>query len=223
MSAIVTICARSGSKGIKNKNILKIKSKPLIYYTIEQAIRVVGKENIYLSTDSIKIINLVKHFGINIPFIRPKYLSNDKAGKLNVINHLIKFINKKKINYKYIIDLDPTSPLRNVIDIKNCIELIKNKKISNIISICEARKNPFFNMAQIKNNKLKKIYKRKHFKTRQEAPKVYELNASIYAWKKNTFSLELFQKNTYPYLMPKNRSIDVDDEFDLKILKFLIK
>ena len=118
MNILCTICARSGSKGVKNKNIITINKKPLIYYTIKQAKKSSLFTNIVLSTDSLKISKIGKKYGADVFFLRPKSLSKDTTGKISAIRHALikseKYYNK---NFDYIIDLDVTSPLRFPLDI----------------------------------------------------------------------------------------------------------
>ena len=115
---IALIPARSGSKGLKNKNILNFNKKPLIAWTIETALKSKYLNDVYVSSDSPKIIKIAKKFGANVPFVRPKYLSSDKAKSIDVIIHALNRINKNK-KYKYILLLQPTSPLRITRDIDN--------------------------------------------------------------------------------------------------------
>ena len=126
---LCTICARAGSKGLKNKNIINFFNKPLIYYTIRQAKLSRQFTNIVVSTNSKKILKLSKKYGADCWYLRSKKLSNDYASKVDVIiDTLVNAEKKFKIKYDLIMDLDVTSPLRNVQDIKKSIKLLKNKK-----------------------------------------------------------------------------------------------
>jgi CMP-N,N'-diacetyllegionaminic acid synthase len=131
-----------------------------------------------------------------------------------------------KTKFEYIIDLDPTSPLRLVSDIILSFKKFKRKKVDLLITGCEAKKNPYFNMFEVVNNKVKLVKNRKHnFISRQSAPKVYEMNASIYIWKKDALirAKKLFLRNMTAYIMPRERSIDIDNQLDFEIVKKLIK
>lgn len=230
MRVLCTICARSGSKGLKNKNIKKINGKNLICFTIEQAIKSKIFDNIVISTDSEKIQKITKKYQNKIGcwFLRSKSLSTDKAPKIPVIKDALKrseeYFKKK---FDYVIDLDPTSPLRLVKDIKIAFKLFKQKKADLLITGCESRKNPYFNMFEIKNKKAKIVKKHKNtsFFNRQSSPKVYEMNASIYIWKRKSLitARKLFLNNTIAYIMPYERSIDIDSELDFQFVKKLIK
>ena len=142
---------RGGSKGVKNKNLLQINKKPLLYYTINQALKSKLFSHIVVSTDSIKIANLSKKYGAEVFFKRSKAMSNDKSAKMPVIRHAFieseKYYNKE---FEYIFDLDATSPLRNVSDIINSFKLLKKENSNNLISGCLANKSPYFNQIEFK-------------------------------------------------------------------------
>ena len=227
MNILCTICARKGSKGIKGKNLLKIKNKSLIFYTIDQAQKIKSINDIVISTDLKLSPKELKKRSLKVFFKREKKLSNDKVGKVPVIRDALKraekYYNKQ---YEIIIDLDVTSPLRSLNDIKNAISKFINSKSNNLITLCESRKNPYFNMVEI----IKKvpnlvINSRKTIRRRQDAPKIYDMNASIYLWKRKFLmkSDNLFSKKTMYYLMPVNRSIDIDNINDFKLVKFYLK
>ena len=132
-----------------------------------------------------------------------------------------------KIKYDYIFDLDVTSPLRKIIDLKNAFIKIKNStKALNLVTVSEAAKNPYFNMVEQNKGKIyisKKLIN--NINSRQKAPKVYEMNASIYIWRRKTLKtkIKLINNKTIVYIMPRSRSIDIDDSFDLKLVRLLIK
>ena len=239
MPILCTICARGGSKGLNNKAIRKIKNKPLIWYTIQQAINSKIFDEVVVSTDSKKIRNISINSGAKAWFLRPKKLANDHCSKLLAIRHTF-FESEKyfKRNFDYCIDLDITSPLRNPDDIKKAFKLFMRNKASNLISVCDSKKNPYFNMIEKKKGQIRIVKKVKNsdtfsrsfstkhnFTRRQDAPKVYEMNASIYIFSRNFIikKMSLLNKNTSLYLMPRNRSIDIDDLFDLKLVKYLMK
>ena len=228
MNILCTICVRGGSTSVKNKNILKINGKPLIYYTIKQAQDSKLFKRVIVSTDSKKIQNLVSGYGIKNFFLRPKNLSTNKAPKIPVIRHALnkseKFYNE---TYDFICDLDATSPLRLVEDIKNSIKKFKSSKKDLMFSVNESRSNPFFNSVIIDKHKkvqpLKKIGL--SIKRRQDAPKSYDLNGSIYLWKRKTLLKydTLFVKNNSIYVMPNTRGYDIDTKQDFKIVSYLLK
>ena len=226
MNILCTICARKGSKGIKNKNLLKLNGKSLMFHTIDQAKKVRKISNIVVSSDFKLSSACLKKRGIKQFFLRNKSLSNDSAGKVSVIRDaLIKSEKHYNKLFDVIIDLDVTSPLRSISDITNALKKFKNKKSNNLITVCRARKNPYFNMVEIAKSYPKLVKKNNsNYLRRQDAPKVYEMNASIYIWKRSYLlkSDNLFHKKTSVYEMPYSRSIDIDENIDYKLVKYLI-
>ena len=225
MNNLCSICMRGGSKGVVNKNLKKLNGKPLMAYTIEQAIASKLFKHVIVSTDSEEIYDKAKFFGADAWFLRPKHLSTDEAAKLPVIQHA--FMEAEKhygIKFDSLTDLDATSPLRTVQDIINAYNQFTDENAENLISGCDARKNPYFNMVE-KVGKTIKLIKEPKFlsQRRQDAPKVYDMNASIYIWKRESIlsSNSLFTKNTSLYVMPEERSIDIDTELDWEFVQFL--
>lgn len=223
---ICTICARKGSKGLKGKNIKKIGSIPLIGVSILQAKKTKLFDKIVVSTDCEKIKKISKKYGAECWFLREKRLSGDQQGKIPVVIDLLKRAETKfKKKYDYICDLDPTSPLRTIKDIKNAFNMFKNKDADNLITGCESQKNPYFNMVTLQNGKVTLAKKDgKAYLSRQMAPKVYDMNASIYFWKRSKlFRKKLFNPKTVFYEMPIERSIDIDNIVDFINVSSIIK
>ena len=227
MKILCTICARKGSKGVKNKNITKIYGKPLIAYTIEQAKKANIFNKIVLSTDSRPIQKIGKKFGAESWFLRKPSLSSDNISKVSVIKDIF-LKSEEKFNRKFdlIVDLDITSPLRNVSDIIKATRLFKKKKLEILFSVCKSKKNPYFNIVEYKNNKISLVKsQKKQIYSRQKAKQTFDANASIYIWSRKAllnFST-FFKKKTGVFLMPDERSWDIDSYFDLKIVKLLLK
>ena len=185
MNILCTVCARGGSKGIKNKNIKKLFNKPLILHTLLQAKKSRIFDKIIVSTDSNKIINISKR---KVDYIvkRPKKLSTAKASKIFAIKHALTQAEKNfKKNFDIVIDLDATSPLRNIDDIIKAKNKFVRNKYENLISVCHSRKNPYFNIVEKTKKGLKLVREtKKNYVRRQDAPDVYDINASIYIWKR---------------------------------------
>ena len=171
MKILCTICARGGSKGLLNKNFIKLDKKNLIFHSIDQALKIKQIDNIVISSDvKISKTQLQKR-NLEQFFLRGKNLASDNAGKVGVIKDaLIKSEKYYGKVFDLIIDLDVTSPLRNLRDINNCINIIKKEKTNNLFTVCKARKNPYFNMIEFKNHLhptlIKKTKKKKPPKTR---------------------------------------------------------
>jgi len=225
MNILCSICARAGSKGVKNKNIKEIAGKPLIAWSIEQARESNLFNHIVISSDSDKIIELGKKYGAETFFKRDKFLSSDQAGKLDVIKDLLlkseKFYNKK---FDYIVDLDVTSPLRDTEDIIKAFSYFLETNSDNLITASLSRRSPYFNMVEVINGKVK-LVKEGNFLRRQDVPKTYDMNASIYIWKREVLlnSKTLFLDKTALYVMPEERSIDIDSELDFRIVEMLLR
>lgn len=227
MKILVTICARKGSKRLKNKNLKKLMGKPLIAHTIETAKKWKKADKIIVSTDSHEIADISRKCGAEIPFIRPEYLSTDSAPKLPVIKHAIKYLkDEKNENYDLIVDLDPTSPLRTVEDLDKAYEMMIGGKTTNVFSVCKARKNPYFNMIELNDEGYAHICKEPDLNVyrMQDAPQVYEMNASIYMfWTKDLMLMDnAIDLKSRTYVMPYERSIDIDSESDFKMVEFFM-
>ncbi len=184
-----------------------------------------------VSSDSNKIINISKKAGADILIKRPKKLSSSKASKFSVWKHSLKILLKKhKMNKSDIFfDLDCTCPLRKKTDIEKILKDYKKKfeKIDGVISVTEARKNPYFNLLEKNNKKFLKISKKlkKNIIRRQDAPKVYEHVASMYVLNPRYIlkNYSLFQGKIIGYNIDPLTSLDIDSINDLKIIKSLIK
>lgn len=222
---ICVIPARGGSKGVPRKNIKELAGKPLIAYTIEQARQSQYIDRTIVSTDDEEIADIARKYKAEVPFMRPKYLAGDNAASVDVLVHLIDWVwEHEKYEFDILVMLHATAPLRSVSDIDNCIKMIVEKKSDNVFSVTDAHRNPYFNMVEVKQSKVALVNKG-NFASRQNAPKVYDMNASVYVWWKNILKKKksVFLKNSQVYIMPKERSIDIDDELDFRIAEFLKK
>ena len=223
---LCTICARGGSKGLPNKNLLKIGDKSLIGHTLTQAKAIDAIDCIIVSSDSNEILKEGEIYAADILLQRSAKLASDDAGKIDAIidclNHAESNFNK---HFDYVIDLDVTSPLRNLIDIENCLEFTKDQGFKNLITVTNSKKNPYFNQIEITNEGPQLVKSGHNIKGRQSAPKVYDMNASIYVWSRDFLINEktLFSRDTIVYDMPEERSLDIDNELDFKIVKHLME
>ncbi len=232
MKGLVTICARGGSKGIPGKNIKLINGKPLINYSLAVA-EELSKEydlDIFLSTDSDEIKSVVKTSSfskINTEYVRPDFLANDTAGKLDAIVDVYQFAEKtNNVNYDFVIDLDVTSPLRTVEDLAASIELLfKNHEALNLFSVSPATRNPYFNMVEEQENGFYELCKKGQFLTRQSAPRVFDLNASFYVFKKAFFAENhktVITDRSLVYEVP-HLCFDLDHNIDFEFMSFLLE
>ena len=226
MKILGTICARGGSKGIKNKNIRMLLGKPLIAHSIETLKAWGEADRIVCSTDSQEIQKIARDYGAEAPFTRPKELATDTAGKLEVLKHMLKFCeDEEDSKYDYIVDLDPTSPLRFVKDIERAFEKIIKINADLILSVYRAHKNPYFNMIELDTEGYAQICKKpkSNLMSRQQAPQVYAVNASIYIYKRDYLVNinNLLEGKVVIYEMP-DYSIDIDRPIDFDFIEYII-
>jgi CMP-N,N'-diacetyllegionaminic acid synthase len=222
---IITVCARGGSAGVPGKNIRPLCGKPLIGWTIEQALASKIADGVFVSTDSEDIARVARSFGAQVPFLRPAELATSTAGKLPVIQHLVQWVEAQHGPVNSIVDLDPTSPLRDIADIQTCFSML-DAATDVVITGYEADKNPYFNMVEVKANG---FYERVCLPSsevlgRQSAPKVFAMNASIYAWHRHSLSSSLWDSPKIRlHVMPRERSVDIDHEIDFDLVTLLMK
>ena len=149
MKILAIIPARSGSKGIKNKNIIDLDGKPLIYWTISAALKSKSIDRVIVSTDCNQIAKVAKEFGAEVPFLRPKEISKDNSPEWKAWRHALSFLQKTEGKMPEImLSIPTTSPLRRVVDIENCIKLYKKGDADVVITTTEAHRSPFFNMVK---------------------------------------------------------------------------
>ena len=219
------ISARGGSKGVPSKNTRQICGKPMIAWTIEHALGCPLIKNVIVSTDCKKIAKVALDFGADVPFVRPAKLASDSAGKWEVWQHALNEIDNIYGKTDIYIDLDCTSPLRDIEDITNAIQQFMASDYDAVFSICEARKNPYFNMVEEINGSLK-ISKSLNdtIIRRQDAPKVFEHVASIYVLRPSYIinGSGLLSGNTTGYLIDVEKSYDVDSEEDFAYVQYLL-
>lgn len=225
---LCTICARGGSKGVKNKNIKELNKKPLIAYTIEQAKASGLFKHIVISTDSDDIANIAKKYGAEVFFKRSAEMASDTAGKLDVIRDA--FVRSEEYygtTFDYLVDLDATAPLRSVDDIVDSFKQFTQNNNDNLITAMPSRRSPYFNLVEVDNNDKVSLSKKldSTILRRQDAPKSYDMNASIYIWKRDTILNEnsIFLEKTGLYVMPEERSIDIDNELDFEFVEFMMR
>lgn len=223
---LAVIPARGGSKRLPMKNLLNLLGKPLIVWSIESAINSKYLDKVVVSTDDLKIADISKKAGAIVPFIRPSELATDTASTIDVILHLLNFIELNKENYDYIVLLQPTSPLRNSSDIDNAIMFCIEKDADSIISVCETVHSPLWANTLPSDLSMRDFLKPDIVNKRsQDLPIYYRLNGAIYIVKTELIKKEktfFTQSNSYAFIMPKERSIDIDTELDFLIAETII-
>lgn len=231
MKTLCVISARGGSRGLPGKNIRPMLEKPLIVWSIEQALATPGIDRVVVSTDSEEIAKVARGAGAETPFIRPDYLSTSEAGKFDVFKHALASCEQHYAEkYEFYLDLDCTSPLRDVSDITACIAQfrdLRQKGVDGVFSICTARKNPYFNLLEADDTRALKICKKlsSTIVRRQDAPAVYEHVASIYVLSPQYIrsASYLLDGHTEGYDIGSEKSLDVDSDFDFVLVEYLMK
>jgi len=228
MIRICTICARGGSKGVKNKNIRELVGKPLIAYTLEHARACNLFDTIAVSSDSSEILDVADEYGADLLVKRPLELALDSSAKLPAIQHCVQYAEKNLVKrFGVVVDLDATSPLRLPEDIRGAVSLLEKGDASNVITATPARRSPYFNLVELGNDGVVRLSKpvKNPIIRRQDSPKCFDMNASIYVWKHSVLfeSYSLFNEGSRLFEMPEERSVDIDNELDFDIVEFLIK
>jgi len=222
---LAIIPARGGSKRLPRKNILPLAGKPLIAWTIEAAINSQVFEQVIVNTDDAEIAEISESFGATIPFIRPATLASDTASSIDVIKHTLLWYQEKGIYFTDVVLLQPTSPLRNSEDIIIAINSYNQKKASTVLSVCEVDHPTQWCNSLDNSLSMNGFIKEKTGKSRsQDFDKEYRLNGAIYIWDVSKF---LAQNSTviepsFATIMPRSRSIDIDEEIDFKIAEALL-
>lgn len=232
MHILITICARGGSKGIPGKNIKILAGKPLIAYTIDVAQRFRHEfktVDVALSTDSERIAETAKDCGLDLEYRRPEFLAGDAVGKIDAIRDVVLFYeHRNQTRYDYVLDLDVTSPLRNLEDLKTAFGMLAgDAEAVNLFSVSPAGRSPYFNMVERKENGYYAQVKRPDTNvfTRQSAPVVYDLNASFYFYRRSFFDLGYkgaITDKSLVYVMP-HICFDLDHPIDFEFISYLLE
>jgi CMP-N,N'-diacetyllegionaminic acid synthase len=231
MSTLCVISARGGSRGLPGKNIRLLLDKPLIVWSIEQALATPEIDRVVVSTDSESIAKVARAAGAETPFIRPDNLATSEAGKFDVFKHALASCEAHYgEEYEFYLDLDCTNPLRDVSDISACIAQFRGRRqhgVDGIFTICEARKNPYFNLLEADAEGALKICKKLPGTVvrRQDAPPVHEHVASIYVLSPGYIrsASYLLDGHTEGYDIGSEKSLDIDSDFDFLLIEYLMK
>ena len=227
MNIIALICARSGSKGIPNKNIKLLAGKPLIERSINQIKELKEVNRVIVSTDSKEIANIAIKAGAEVPFMRPEKLAEDDASEWLVWRHAIESINKIDGSYPDILIVVPvTAPLRTVDDLKNCLVEYQKGNADIIITATDSHRSPYFNMIKINEEGIANlvISPEKNITRRQDTPNVYDMTTVAYVTTPK-FVLEnngIFSGKVRHVYIPIERALDIDTPFDFKIAELLL-
>lgn len=226
MKAICFIGARGGSKGVRRKNIRKLNNKPLIAYTIESALKSKLFSNVVVSTEDSEIAEVAKKYGAEVPFIRPKKLATDSAGFADVMLHGIKELRALDYEFDVLVNRDCTVPFFRICDMKNAINILKNKKPYAVYGVYRQHFNPYFNMMEKDSNGFLKLCKKlkNRPKRRQDAPVVYQLNG-LFAYDVNQFlkyKTPILPKSL-PVEIPPECGLMIDTEIEFRLAEMILK
>jgi len=226
-NVICTVCARAGSRGVRNKNKAILAGKPLILYTLETAKACDFIDDLIVSSDDEEIREIAEAAGVRAPFPRPPHLSMDGTPKIEVIRHAVSWAEHHyKRSYDIVLDLSVVSPLRMADDIKASIDLLVHQNAENVFSVSPASRNPYYNMVELIDNKIRLVKESPiELSRRQDAPFVYDMNDSINAWWKHVLFEKdsLFNDTTKIHVMPRHRGVDIDEQFDLFVAEIILE
>ncbi len=221
------ITARGGSKGIPRKNIKDLGGKPLIAYTIEACKDSKLITHLILSSDDKEIINVARQYNVDVPFVRPKELAEDTTKHLPVLQHAVQFMEDKLgIKFDYVVNLQPTSPFRLPEDVDGCIEKLSETNADSALAMVEVDDNHPIKMKKIVDGRVLPFsVPEPEGMRRQEFPPAYKRSGAVYVFQRNN----LLEKNReygddlVAYIVPKERSIDIDNELDWIKAEYMIK
>jgi CMP-N,N'-diacetyllegionaminic acid synthase len=224
LATIATICARGGSQGLPGKNIRPLAGKPLIAHSIAQALASPRIDAVYVSTDDEEIAAIARDHGAEVPFLRPAELATASAPKAPVVRHLVEAVEAAGVAVGTIVDLQPTSPLREVADIHACLDLL-DADTDCVITGSIAHENPYFSMVELDESGQARLSKplTSEIAGRQMAPPVYAMNGSVYVWHRATLDKGLWGGRTRLHVMPRERSVDIDSAIDFRLAELLMR
>ena len=225
---LAVICARGGSKGVKGKNLRELAGKPLIAHSIGQAKDSGLFDAVAVSSDSVAILEAARTWGADFTVTRPEELATDAAPKVPAIRHCAQTMETETgEQFDTIVDLDATAPLRNTDDIRGAVELLETSDAANVVTGMPARRSPYFNLVE-RDDKGRVHLSKPPAATlycRQDAPECFDLNASVFVWTRWALFSDhdsALSDNTLLFVMPEERSIDIDTETDFKFVESLM-
>ena len=226
LKIVAIIPARAGSKGIPKKNLVDLAGRPLIAWSILAARESIFIDRVIVSTDSEEIAEVALSNGADVPFIRPRELATDNTPGIDVIVHALEWLSVSD-HYKadYVMVLQPTSPLRSVDDIDTAIRIMKEKRAGSVVSVTLVKQHPYW-MKQVDDRGGIKSFCEEGLKvSRQELPPVYIINGAVYLAPIETVlrKRSMYTERTVAYIMPSERSVDIDEPIDLVEAEYFMK
>lgn len=223
MKNIAIITARSGSKGLPDKNIKLLASKPLIAYSIEAAIKSGCFDTVMVSTDSEKYAEISREFGAEVPFLRSEETSGDTAGSWDVVREVLREYKKLGSTFDTVCLIQPTSPLRESEDFTNGYKIFEEKDADAVTAVTEVDHSPLWCMTLPEDLSLEEYKKTKAGDApRQLLDTYYRINGALYIRKVVNDGVDVCDDKEYAYVMPRERSVDIDSELDFKYAELLM-
>lgn len=225
MKHIAVIPARSGSKGLKNKNIMELNGKPLMAYTIEAALSSGIFDCVHVSTDSEMYAEIAREYGADVPFLRLKELSGDTISSWDALRYVMERYQELGKEFEYVTLLQPTSPLRDAKDIENAYKIFEEKNADAVISVCELEHSIQICNTLGDDQSMYRFIDSNKVGARQLGETFYRLNGAIYMQKSEMLMnhQNLYNENSYAYVMDKIHSIDIDDAFDFRMAQMAME
>ena len=221
------ITARGGSKSIPKKNIALLAGKPLIAWTIETALRSAALSRVIVSTNDIEIAEVAREWGAEAPFLRPAELARDDSPHIPVVVHAVEWLESHEdTRPDYVLLLQPTSPLRSVEDIDNAIRLGLEKDADSVVSVCQASSHPYLAKCLTADGRLQDfVPKPEGYLPRQALTPAYVVNGALYLARRDVLieKQTFYTERTYAYVMPPERSLDIDTPWDLYLADLILK
>lgn len=225
MNNLAIIPARSGSKGLKDKNIKLLNNKPLIAYSIEAAKESGIYSHIMVSTDSVEYGTVALQYGAEVPFYRSEKNASDSASSWDVVKEVLERYQEMGVEFDSFTLLQPTSPLRDFSDIQNAYKIFTKKNATAVVSVCEMEHSPLWSNTLPLDGSLEGFIKPNENVQRQKLDTYYRINGAIYMAKVKDFYKDsnLYRRGCFAYKMTVEKSIDIDTEMDFKIAETLLK
>lgn len=219
MKNIAIIPARSGSKGLKDKNIKMLKGKPLLAYTVEAALNSGVFDCVHVSTDSESYAAVAREYGADVPFLRDAELASDTAGTWDTVRAVVRKYQELGKEFDIVTLLQPTSPLRDFVDIQKAVSIFEEKDADSVVSVCEVEHSPKICNTLGENDSMEDFIDTKTIGRRQDLGSFYRINGAIYIQKIEVLMEEknLYGPKSYAYIMNKLHSVDIDDAFDFMV------
>ena len=225
MKILAIIPARSGSKGLKDKNIKNLCGLPLCAYTVNAAIKSGVFEEIHFSTDSQVYADIAMQYGASVPFLRDAVLASDTASSWDVVKAVIGRYKESGYNFDAVMLLQPTVPFRSAEDICNAVTLFKEKNARAVVSVTDPSHSPLWSAPLPPDGNMQIFHERFEFlKARQALEKHYALNGAIYLTDVEHLMSrsDIYEKECYAYYMPPERSFDIDSQLDFDWCEFYL-